>query len=274
MAELFHGVDASAWLQKGLRILTSAFKTQLHAMIQNMMESCAAKASVLWQNTHGAEVTTKLLGVMEKDIKSFKDQLEKVSTGLREAAGTIEKWLKPMIEKGRVIMDRVASFDLNAFVLGKLEAFERVVVSQLAEMLTVREADFTFLEGATVSKISLGLDFVTTCAGCVKHKFDEWKKALRTLHKGFEGKVWEAAKGVLSAAEDKGLDSNIKAMFEKLKSAVVFLDKQQNVYKALEDWVKVHVVALIVELSLGTNHVLATQFDSVCKTNQTSSKLS
>ena len=240
MAELFQGVDASAWLQKGLRILTSAFKTELHAMVQNMKESCAAKASVLWQNTHGAEVTTKVLGVMEKDIKSFKGQLEKVSTGLRKAAGTIEKF-KPMIEKGRVIMDRVASFDLNAFVLGKLEAFERVVISQLAKMLTVREAKLPSLEGATVSKICLGLDLITTCAKCVKHKFDEWKKALSTLKKGFEGKVWEAAKGVLSAAEDKGLDSDIKDMFEKLQSAVDFLDKQQNVSKAMEDWVKVHV---------------------------------
>jgi len=76
----------------------------------------------LWESGEGgAELSTKALGSIEKHVRTFQAQLKPTADGVRKVADAIVKRLDPLLEKGRVILDKVASLDVNSFVMGKLD---------------------------------------------------------------------------------------------------------------------------------------------------------
>ena len=240
---MFQLEDATAgpWLEKGRTIVTNAFKEQMQTIVQKVQEAGAEKASALWEDT-GAELSNKALGGVAGHIKSCQERLKPTAEGMRTAANTTATRLAPLLEKARTIMDKVASLDINGFIMGQLDRVSEVVKDQLEELFDLDEIDLSTITDP--QDIGIALDHVVAAATAAAARVGRWNGALQALARGFEGNAWEVMSTMLSAAADEGLTSSIKDVAKTLKSVVTYV-----VDSGVLNAVKQH--AVVVEEKLG-----------------------
>ena len=203
-------------------------------MVHKVQEASAEKVGqaldVFWESG-GAKLSTKALSSIKKNVTAFQEQLKPTADGMRKVADAIVKRLDPLLEKGRLILDKVASLDVNSFVMGKLDLIGDIAKGQLEELLTIDDVDLSTITDR--EQLDFAMDLVVAAAKSTIGNFKRWENALKALARGFEGNAWTATSAMLSAAEGEGLSTSIKEVIQAVKSVVSYL-VDNGVFEAIQ----------------------------------------
>ena len=197
--------------------------------MQKVQEGGGEKFSSSWGGA-----SSKALGAMEKFIKFKLSILKPAAASLRTLVeGRLMSRLYPLLEKGRAMIDKVGSLDVNSFVMGRLDAVMCVVKEQLSELFEVEEVGLTRL--AEPVHILAALDHVSAAARGVMGRFRRWEGALKALAQGFKGHTWEGMREVLAAA---GLTGALEQVVHAVTATIRFLS-EDGVADAVEGYAQV-----------------------------------
>ena len=200
-------------------------------MVHNVQEASAEKVGqaldAFWESG-GAELSTKALSSIKKNVTAFQEQLKPTADGMRKVADAIVQRLDPLLEKGRLILDKVASLDVNSFVMGKLDLIVDIAKGQLEELFTIDEVDLSTITDR--EHIDLAMDLVATAARGTVGKFKRWENALKALARG--SPLATSIESVVGYLVDKGV-------FEAIQQHAAAVEEKVNGFKeqlnALED---------------------------------------
>ena len=123
------------------------------------------KPSALWEGGD-AEPSAKVLAALSTNVKSFQERVKPTAEGMRKRINTILSRLDPLLEKGRSIMDKVASLDANAAIMGKIDVVSDVVKDQLEELFKIEHIDLSNITDP--EHISIALDHVAAAAAAIR----------------------------------------------------------------------------------------------------------